>query len=97
MSQLIPKRLLLGAVALGGVAALAACEEPSREPAPAPAPVVEPETPAAEDAAAPQQHKPPTRRRPRLSKPCHPTIVPQRRRCSLKAIRCFTDSIGADG
>lgn len=53
MSQFIPKRLLLGAVALGAVAALAACEEPRREPAPAPAPVVEPETPAAEDAAAP--------------------------------------------
>lgn len=53
MSQFIPKRLLLGAAALGGVAALAACEEPSREPAPATAPVVEPETPAAEDAAAP--------------------------------------------
>ncbi len=53
MSQFIPKRLLLGAVALGAVAALAACEEPRRQPAPAPAPVVEPETPAAEDAAAP--------------------------------------------
>jgi len=53
MSQFIPKRLLLGAVALGAVTALAACEEPSREPAPAPAPVVEPEPPAAEDAAAP--------------------------------------------
>ena len=53
MNQFIPKRLLLGAVALGAMAALAGCEEPPREPAPPPAPVVEAEPPAAEDAAAP--------------------------------------------
>lgn len=53
MSQFIPKRLLLGVVALGVACAVAACEKPRYEPAPAPAPAVEPEAPAAEDAAAP--------------------------------------------
>ena len=53
MSQFNPKRLLLGAVALGVACAVAACEEPRYESAPAPAPAVEPEAPAAEDTAAP--------------------------------------------
>ena len=53
MNRTTMKRLFLGVTALGLVTALAACEEPYREPAPVESPVVEAEAPTAEDSAAP--------------------------------------------